>query len=433
MQKCYILIPLLLILSGCGAFSSKTAFTPAKGFQDVKLTARSVPAKITQESDKALEGKDYIRIGTVRLEDEVNSCWDKDCQDFKCTDDLPHKDMTKEAIDTAAAQGGDLLILESTAKREITRISKDGPCSGYQDRYVQVPYCCKQGRGYCESTCYKETKQTVCVSWLSIYGSRCSFITSGNVWRYDLALKQRDKHVKEYKRLTDTYQKNYKDKYWSDEVKYPENFSEGSKHGFKDKNGNIVITPKFSGCDYLGWSEGLRAVSSRKGYHDNWGFIDKTGKWVIQPSYDVQPGRFKEGLAAVSVEKRWGFINNKGVFVIKPQFANTLWFSEGLAPVAVDNKWGYVDKQGHMVIKPQFGKAHPFSEGLAPVAIEAKWGYIDKQGNFVMKLQFDYAEGFVKGITRVVVGKRWRIINKGGELLADDIGRIDGTPSFSLK
>lgn len=58
MQKCcYILIPLLLILSGCGAFSSKTAFWPVDGLSEAKISPRTVPAKISKESDQDLKSK----------------------------------------------------------------------------------------------------------------------------------------------------------------------------------------------------------------------------------------------------------------------------------------------------------------------------------------------------------------------------------------
>ena len=77
MKKYSILIALILfLLSGCAILSSNITFTPA--FKDEKVSARSVPAKISKESDKILETKGYAYIGFVRLEDEVKSCWEKE-------------------------------------------------------------------------------------------------------------------------------------------------------------------------------------------------------------------------------------------------------------------------------------------------------------------------------------------------------------------
>ena len=324
--------------------------------------------------------------------------------------------MIKEALEHAALHGGDLLVLDSNAKLEISSTEKkSGPCVRQGDKYIQVPYCCKYGRGYCESTCYRTERRTVCLEQASMYGKKCSFVTSGKVWRHDPELIKYTQQIKEYLRLKDIYSKNYSDKYWPDEVKFPEKVRVDTKYGFKDKSGKIVISPQFNSHSALGWSEGLQAVA----LDWKWGFIDKTGAWVIQPSYDAQPGQFTEGLASVSVDKKWGFINKKGIYVIKPRFTRAGRFSEGLAAIAVDDKWGYIDKRGNIVIEPQFRNAHDFSEGYAAIAVgDKKWGYIDKRANLIIKTQFDYAETFVKGIAKVVIDDRWGFINKAGERLA---------------
>ncbi|WP_235596447.1 WG repeat-containing protein, partial [Leptospira weilii] len=111
---------------------------------------------------------------------------------------------------------------------------------------------------------------------------------------------------------------------------------------------------------------------------DKYGYIDKTGKFIIPSQFD-NAHSFSEGLAAVQIGKKWGFIDKTGNFVIPPQFYNANSFSEGLAAVQIceegsDNgcgkwKWGYIDKTGNVAIQPQFYNADSFSEGLAVVEI----------------------------------------------------------------
>ncbi len=67
---------------------------------------------------------------------------------------------------------------------------------------------------------------------------------------------------------------------------------------------------------------------------------------------------------------RYGYIDKTGHFVINPQFDFAWIFSEGLAAVLIGDeetgKWGYIDKTGHFVINPQFNfGAFNFSEGLS--------------------------------------------------------------------
>ena len=82
-----------------------------------------------------------------------------------------------------------------------------------------------------------------------------------------------------------------------------------------------------------------------------WGFIDKTGKIVINQKFDkVSP--FEEGLSRVKVGDKYGFIDKTGKIVINPQFDKVSGFSEGLCGVKIGNKWGYIDKTGKYVWNP---------------------------------------------------------------------------------
>jgi len=62
---------------------------------------------------------------------------------------------------------------------------------------------------------------------------------------------------------------------------------------------------------------------------------------------------FSEGLAPVMTEGlKWGYINKDGKFVIEPRFDLAGQFTEGFAKVAIGDKLGYIDKQGRYIWKP---------------------------------------------------------------------------------
>ena len=68
-----------------------------------------------------------------------------------------------------------------------------------------------------------------------------------------------------------------------------------------DKKGNIVIEelPKVGGeIDHLFFSEGLACIK----VNDKYGYIDKTGKFVIEPQFDFAQN-FSDGLALIAYEK----------------------------------------------------------------------------------------------------------------------------------
>ncbi len=99
-----------------------------------------------------------------------------------------------------------------------------------------------------------------------------------------------------------------------------------------------------------------------------WGYIDTTGKLVIEPKY-WQVGPFSEGLAWVEVEKggKRGFVNRKGELVIKPRF-DTAWdFRDGLAHVSIDNR----------------REKYETPRGEGKRLVHGKIGYINNVGEYV--------------------------------------------------
>lgn len=74
-----------------------------------------------------------------------------------------------------------------------------------------------------------------------------------------------------------------------------------------------------------------------------WGFIDKTGRFVTEPTYEVVDYldlglTFSEGLSAVLCKVKnglaYGFVDYSGKLVIPAQYVHAGVFSEGVAPVS---------------------------------------------------------------------------------------------------
>lgn len=203
---------------------------------------------------------------------------------------------------------------------------------------------------------------------------------------------------------------------------------------------------------------------------EKWGYIDREGKYVINPQYDVAYG-FNEGKAMVKTSKGWAFIEEKPNATPTMAYADALPYSEGVAwtvkdgnaPALLDmdgntlfemksakyvyqyseglayakldsaDKYGYIDKKGNWAIEPQFGMADFFSEGLACVANyiapgetgEHKYGYVDKDGKLVIGYMFDGAASFnangtaVVGVNSDKDGWRYGLINRKGEYMVN--------------
>lgn len=118
------------------------------------------------------------------------------------------------------------------------------------------------------------------------------------------------------------------------------------KHGFINRDGEYVITPKFD--EALAFCEGLAAV--RVG--EKWGYVDENGNLVL-PAKFHKAGCFHDGLAPVwDATKEIRIINQRGGYALESTF-------EDLTLTTADGWWviknglpGFVDREGHFRFSP---------------------------------------------------------------------------------
>ena len=260
------------------------------------------------------------------------------------------------------------------------------------------------------------------------------------------------------------YQTHVKTNLDADKVVAADRFSDGmarilvktsevdTAYLYIDKNGKEAIPVK-PDRDYCGpFSEGLACAEDRG--TGKLGFVDKTGKYVIQPVHDVSVfvsgnvvhkqdqldnSIFSCGLAPVYNAKvnsagskaACGYIDHKGKFVIPVGFLQGCPFVNQRARVCVKDdskwqkRWGYIDMKGKFVLKPVYMEILDFKEGLAAVLdYKGQWGFIDKNGNYSIPSQFAGASSFSENIAAVSMAQgkdypNWGYIKKDGSWLVE--------------
>ncbi|MGO4213133.1 WG repeat-containing protein [Terriglobus sp. 2YAB30_2] len=179
-----------------------------------------------------------------------------------------------------------------------------------------------------------------------------------------------------------------------------------NRSGFINTHGEVVIAFEFNGLGRF--QEGLCSTGG--------GYIDHSGKWVIDPRFLVA-SEFSEGVAFVSSDgANFGYIDPNGRSVTPQKFSLCKNFSEGLAAVCVDGLWGYVDRNGKPIIAPSFGGAYAtaFRSGLAGVKIDEFWGFIDRSGNCVIAPAYEEVTMFSEGNACVKKSGKWGLIDEEG-------------------
>lgn len=199
-------------------------------------------------------------------------------------------------------------------------------------------------------------------------------------------------------------------------------YSYGKKlWGFRDAKGKAVMMPQF--LEVHDFSEGMAAVKIQMdGGATKWGYVDKAGKFVIQPAYSNEPGDFHDGLSyVINKENKYFYIDKSGK-ILSPAFGSATNFHNGIAYVKDENWVGYaintsfknvarlpqpIDKvtrvgndvyvddclitpQGAVLLK---GISEPFYEDLSPAYINSykaadginHMGYINRKGEYVIE------------------------------------------------
>ena len=108
---------------------------------------------------------------------------------------------------------------------------------------------------------------------------------------------------------------------------------------------------------------------------------------------------FTNGLLRVLKDGKWGFINESGKFILEPQFDDIGDFADcGIAYVLVTvdgtDKLGYINEKGEIIVQPQYDNHYRYNfydDGYAIVYDKQtnKYGVINSSGEVIAEPQFE--------------------------------------------
>ncbi len=202
----------------------------------------------------------------------------------------------------------------------------------------------------------------------------------------------------------------------------------GDKYGFMDASGKIVIEPQFDAAEKC-FSDGLCYIKSGKKI----GYINRIGNIVLELADSIiEASSFNHGLANITTE--WhlsdditfigsGIINANGELVLPAEFVHG-------ATINVDGENSYVvvgeirnncymlDSNGDKIGMNCDSILNGFSNGLCAVKFNEKWGYMNTSGELVIDTIYDYVRVFSEdGVARVRKGSEHFFIDKMGNRL----------------
>lgn len=235
-------------------------------------------------------------------------------------------------------------------------------------------------------------------------------------------------------------------------------------YGFVDKKGTEVIPLIYPSANLGAYQVGL--IKAKDPETNRWGYYDKTGKWVLQPTYlEATNSDNYGGLWVKTTDGKYHYINKAGKEIGTVDSKASIYYFFGESGFAVyedpersyilmdknakaikviedcdgiyafvddiagfkcksNGKYGFLDLNGNKITACDFDGFAGFSNDMARVDKKVdgktKQGYIDKKGNIVLPVVYESVGNFIDG---------WGIIRKDSNyFFVDRNGSIKDPP-----
>ena len=149
-----------------------------------------------------------------------------------------------------------------------------------------------------------------------------------------------------------------------------------------------------------------------------WGFIDTSGRIIIEPQYDYVRS-FDKGQAVAVQGRDWGVIDTENNVVIDFKYASVSSYY-GRWKISERNKGAIIfNQRGWQIVGPQYEGSGQFNEGLCKVKRDGKWGFIDETGKEVIPCKYSEVKDFSEGLAAVKYQKQWIFLDTAGKTAMD--------------
>ncbi len=180
----------------------------------------------------------------------------------------------------------------------------------------------------------------------------------------------------------------------------------GDDWGYIDPSGKFIIEPAFAICHTFS-EDGYAPIYEKK--KKSFYFIDKSGKelstdlktFKLKGIFGFGVKGFEDGMAMVQVDKKWGYLNLKGKLIIAAKYEKANHFVAGYASAKSGRTWVILNKEGVEIPIDMNGilEVRKFSEGFAPIkSNDLMFGFVNNAGKMVIEAKFRVVGHFVDGL-----------------------------------
>lgn len=205
--------------------------------------------------------------------------------------------------------------------------------------------------------------------------------------------------------------------------------SKGGLWGFLDPSGKFLFEPRYPQCGYLVDDRALAMLDGKWGVIDSKGnviipfeharlrsygewfvedgaegatFFSQNGELVFRVPYNLvgEPRDGRMVISALGHRGPFGYLDSSGKVVIEPRFEFAAPLSFERAIVNEDGKWGIIDATGKMLsvfdfrLFPSAGAGHFAKNGLAYIESGSRFGLVNRDGKVILPPECEAIHGF---------------------------------------
>jgi hypothetical protein len=140
----------------------------------------------------------------------------------------------------------------------------------------------------------------------------------------------------------------------------------------------ILSATLFTSCD---GSRGKYLAAAK--IHDAYGFIDETGKFIIDPEFEAA-WSFIKGSAVVKKDGLYGVIDKSGDWITEPVYDSVIPFSAECFIVIKDSVFGFAQHgTGKEIIAPRYEQVYYYTNDLCVIQKGRALGIVNSNGKIV--------------------------------------------------
>jgi len=159
-----------------------------------------------------------------------------------------------------------------------------------------------------------------------------------------------------------------------------------------------------------------------------WGYIDTSGRWIVQPIFDLAAPLNDTEFTRVFANGQIGLVSHTGRLVFKDEFKKIVLLNDSVLAFSNGNTWGLSGVDGDILLNDEYGYFYNLgTTGLIVVQKGKSHGLCNQQGEIILPVVYELIQHIPGNLNAIRVkfnGKFGLFAPNGDEILSTKYNQI---------